>query len=327
MNYNVTPIGSTAPPAAPSSAPPPSYGDDFGGGGGNEFGDDEFAGTPSSSGGGAAAAGSDESLSDAELAAKLQAQFDEEDRQNAAPGASASGGGGSEGGGSFARSNSGGSSSSAPQTSNVPLGAPPQWVNDEDCDRCMASECGIEFDWVIRRHHCRYCGKIFCDDCSNFNAMLPPTFGVKEPQRVCQPCYGKLVPLQDALIKSNTNSMRTNELEEDGMMRYLSAAAVAAAKVAKVAKVVKVAKVAIAAFINSRATRIALRQSQHQVVPAVRLSSPLTTTPPHHHTHSHAPPGTLTLRSVSRWAARFARRRTRCRTSSTDSRRRWMMAT
>ena len=52
--------------------------------------------------------------------------------------------------------------------------------------------------------------------------MLPPSFGLKEPQRVCQICYGKLRPFQDKLISFNTNSARTNEIEEDGVTRYLN---------------------------------------------------------------------------------------------------------
>jgi hypothetical protein len=33
---------------------------------------------------------------------------------------------------------------------------------------------------------CRYCGRVFCADCTPHNVMLPVQFGYSDPQRVCQ---------------------------------------------------------------------------------------------------------------------------------------------
>ena len=35
---------------------------------------------------------------------------------------------------------------------------------DSACKEC--SECGIKFSLIVRRHHCRVCGRIFCSTCS-----------------------------------------------------------------------------------------------------------------------------------------------------------------
>lgn len=99
---------------------------------------------------------------------------------------------------------------------------PPEWIPDEQALRCMSSECGVEFDWITRRHHCRFCGGVFCGDCSQFKCMLPLTFQLKEPQRVCQLCFAKLQPLQNELIANNANSLRTNMIEEDSIVRHLN---------------------------------------------------------------------------------------------------------
>ncbi|XP_071442320.1 uncharacterized protein [Hetaerina americana] len=40
-----------------------------------------------------------------------------------------------------------------------------KWVNDCEIETCTA--CGVSFSLMIRRHHCRSCGKIFCGACSS----------------------------------------------------------------------------------------------------------------------------------------------------------------
>lgn len=37
------------------------------------------------------------------------------------------------------------------------------WIPDEYVDNCSA--CKIEFNFINRRHHCRFCGKIYCSSC------------------------------------------------------------------------------------------------------------------------------------------------------------------
>ena len=39
------------------------------------------------------------------------------------------------------------------------------WMPDKACKEC--SECSAKFSLFLRRHHCRICGRIFCNSCCN----------------------------------------------------------------------------------------------------------------------------------------------------------------
>ncbi|XP_061891005.1 zinc finger FYVE domain-containing protein 21 isoform X1 [Entelurus aequoreus] len=61
----------------------------------------------------------------------------------------------------------------------------PQWVPDKDCPRCM--QCDTKFDFIRRKHHCRRCGRCFCDKCCSKKAALPRMSFV-DPVRQCGDC-------------------------------------------------------------------------------------------------------------------------------------------
>ncbi|XP_022089336.1 hepatocyte growth factor-regulated tyrosine kinase substrate-like [Acanthaster planci] len=62
----------------------------------------------------------------------------------------------------------------------------PEWVDGDKCHTCRS-----EFGVVVRKHHCRHCGQLFCSKCSS--KQLPiPKFGIEKAVRVCDPCYSKL---------------------------------------------------------------------------------------------------------------------------------------
>ena len=46
-----------------------------------------------------------------------------------------------------------------------------KWVEDDSVTICY--NCDRSFSIFLRRHHCRFCGKIFCGDCINFQAGIP----------------------------------------------------------------------------------------------------------------------------------------------------------
>ena len=74
-----------------------------------------------------------------------------------------------------------------------PLGNPRHWQPDRpNCQLCDAG-----FNLLRRRHHCRACGIVCCDECAPDKALvLPAVFGCGElPQRVC---YGCVVQLPNA---------------------------------------------------------------------------------------------------------------------------------
>eukprot|EP00727_Mastigamoeba_balamuthi_P007035 m51a1_g2952 hypothetical protein (528) ;mRNA; f:642237-644544 len=44
------------------------------------------------------------------------------------------------------------------------------WVADEDTQQC--SSCKAKFKLYLRRHHCRHCGQIFCDNCTKNRSCI-----------------------------------------------------------------------------------------------------------------------------------------------------------
>ena len=65
------------------------------------------------------------------------------------------------------------------------------WARDDSVSAC---KCGIRFTKIKRRHHCRSCGGVFCDNCSNYQALVPTGEGGTQggTKRVCLPCYNVL---------------------------------------------------------------------------------------------------------------------------------------
>jgi hypothetical protein len=63
----------------------------------------------------------------------------------------------------------------------------------------MCPRCRRAFGLLLRRHHCRQCGGIFCDRCSSRVWPLPAA-----PKRVCEGCYQGLVAGHVAVAEAVT---------------------------------------------------------------------------------------------------------------------------
>lgn len=61
----------------------------------------------------------------------------------------------------------------------------PVWVPDRRVTMCQS--CSVEFSVLIRRHHCRACGKVICAQCSGNKAPL--RYRDFESARVCDSCF------------------------------------------------------------------------------------------------------------------------------------------
>ncbi|CAG0918499.1 unnamed protein product [Notodromas monacha] len=61
----------------------------------------------------------------------------------------------------------------------------PNWIDGEACMQCRST-----FSMFTRKHHCRACGKIFCDPCSQHSLPLPH-LGIEKFVRVCDYCFEK----------------------------------------------------------------------------------------------------------------------------------------
>lgn len=57
------------------------------------------------------------------------------------------------------------------------------WIPDIGVNNCL--KCGTQFNFVKRRHHCRNCGGIFCNECSKNTHV----FNDNESYRVCDTCF------------------------------------------------------------------------------------------------------------------------------------------
>ncbi|ORZ03273.1 hypothetical protein BCR43DRAFT_42822 [Syncephalastrum racemosum] len=69
------------------------------------------------------------------------------------------------------------------------------WVPDHEAVRCQFPTCTTVFDWINRRHHCRRCGHVLCQQHS---ANCLPLFSPRnrdegEWARVCDSCFYSLV--------------------------------------------------------------------------------------------------------------------------------------
>jgi hypothetical protein len=67
--------------------------------------------------------------------------------------------------------------------------------------------------YISLGHHCRHCGKIFCNICSSSRSLLPREFGLRDPQRVCDSCHQQLAPFQSILTADIANHQRDNTIQ------------------------------------------------------------------------------------------------------------------
>ncbi|XP_042911002.1 RUN and FYVE domain-containing protein 2 isoform X2 [Parasteatoda tepidariorum] len=62
------------------------------------------------------------------------------------------------------------------------------WTHDKQATICR--QCNKPFSVARRKHHCRHCGDIFCNSCSDNTMPLPSS---AKPVRVCDTCYSILL--------------------------------------------------------------------------------------------------------------------------------------
>jgi hypothetical protein len=61
----------------------------------------------------------------------------------------------------------------------------PRWIPDPIVRKCLT--CSTNFGLFTRKHHCRKCGEIFCNNCcSNFDSFLP---FYDDKVRICHECF------------------------------------------------------------------------------------------------------------------------------------------
>ncbi len=70
------------------------------------------------------------------------------------------------------------------------------WIKDADASRCSNAACNKGFGLMTRRHHCRLCGKVFCDACTSQSISIKKPLaekgylaGTHAKQKVCVACF------------------------------------------------------------------------------------------------------------------------------------------
>jgi len=69
---------------------------------------------------------------------------------------------------------------------DVPTWPSREWEHAPSCFVCLK-----EFSLLVRKHHCRSCGRTLCDACSSKTSVIP-FFGYNTPVRVCNLCYDNI---------------------------------------------------------------------------------------------------------------------------------------
>ena len=111
-----------------------------------------------------------------------------------------------------------------PSLLSLPRGmsVPPPFENRKACNGCQTT-----WTLITRQHHCRNCGRSYCNACSKANIPLPH-YKLLEPQRVCDEC---LVHVQNHYKRSATTSP-SNSAPAPGNATAPAAAAAAAPQAA-----------------------------------------------------------------------------------------------
>ncbi|KOH01139.1 phosphatidylinositol-3-phosphate-binding ubiquitin-protein ligase [Saccharomyces eubayanus] len=94
-----------------------------------------------------------------------------------------------------------------------------RWQTDEEAQSCF--QCKVNFSFLVRRHHCRCCGRIFCSSCTenfvNYNKKKVQVLQKKNsdaespPYRTCNECYDNLLHL-NLLVSSANKDPRLSQV-------------------------------------------------------------------------------------------------------------------
>merc|ERR1712000_539013 len=80
----------------------------------------------------------------------------------------------------------------------------PIWKADKDFSECAL--CTLSFTISRRKHHCRYCGEIVCDLCSNYRTNKLEFYKDKDFKRICFSCATELNHLKPDIFPLNLSS-------------------------------------------------------------------------------------------------------------------------
>ncbi|KAK3302352.1 uncharacterized protein B0T15DRAFT_302358 [Chaetomium strumarium] len=114
-----------------------------------------------------------------------------------------------------------------------PTGMPTRehWKPDQESTICDHATCKRHFSYFTRRHHCRKCGNIFCDQHSAFEIPLDQDANFNPrgvPSRACGHCYAQFREWRSLAMTNNSHRRRAStpgDLHSDGHGQLIHGAA------------------------------------------------------------------------------------------------------
>ncbi|KAL2137196.1 hypothetical protein VTI74DRAFT_7743 [Chaetomium olivicolor] len=102
-----------------------------------------------------------------------------------------------------------------------PTGAPTRkhWKPDQESTMCDHATCKRYFSYFTRRHHCRKCGNIFCDQHSAFEIPLDQDANFNPrgvPSRACGHCYAQFKEWRSLAIGGSQAAGAGGNVSPDG---------------------------------------------------------------------------------------------------------------
>ena len=84
--------------------------------------------------------------------------------------------------------------------SSIKPSVPFIWIPDENIDSCCGCQC--TFHLFNRKHHCRFCGKIFCSYCIPHLQQIPSMHDryvlyKDDLQKCCNKCNSIIINIQN----------------------------------------------------------------------------------------------------------------------------------
>ena len=79
------------------------------------------------------------------------------------------------------------------------------WIDERTTKSCF--ECGVAFSLVTRKHHCRACGRVFCQKCSS-HALPPRDDPEGPPERACDVCFASHADKAEPLRASTSSAKK-----------------------------------------------------------------------------------------------------------------------
>uniref|UniRef100_A0A7S3YQ00 FYVE-type domain-containing protein n=2 Tax=Lotharella globosa TaxID=91324 RepID=A0A7S3YQ00_9EUKA len=97
---------------------------------------------------------------------------------------------------------------------NLTSQIPPQWVPDNKAAACAG--CGTDFGLLVRKHHCRGCGRVMCHNCTQKSRVLSQyrDYYGPHPQRVCERCDKRQTEIEAMAKRKRARHNRSISVEE-----------------------------------------------------------------------------------------------------------------